>query len=1135
MGLINNLKMQKLNKMSLKQIELKYGQTILQDEILRRSKINLNEVKDYYQNYASFTLTFNPQENELNYAPIVQKIAETLHISILEVLTFNTIGQLSLKDASTLLSNDLSWLDNPLIVSKVPSSFLVDVLVKNNLINEYSNLLLNLDINTLQALFQRDDLDFQKIPNLNALIQKAKLAPFSQLFTDLKQKVLANNDIKTISEVVNNADDININLIVKLKEELSHSQFVALLNTNERIAKEIKEKDFYELISFLQEDDITVLLEGNFGKNLQDNYLQILMQHLDFSKEWEVLINSNEIYQKLRNKYNNHSYMILVFHDILKREEIIFNNLGKSLFIDDFLKTQVLLNDRKDKELADEIFAYILNDENLLAKYGASYLFGYYPLDNYFLKNPQLSPANLTNLANVLINNPDMMSKIDFYLEKYPELIEIIIKNGELNNFIEKLNFEENFNYGFRILAEYPALAKEFLKNPQVFTIINKVSAPDILRNLDNFLELQKEFMQSKLFLDYIMQDKLKILEFLPLLKKYNIDNKEVLESQTNFDKIAAVQPELSLGNTSLLPEFLESDFQNTLGLNYLKGILSYDSIANKIVVDSYHKGTLPKLRAWLDFLCKNISENYRMLNFYILAYPSMMELADDILINENIITREDLKLLELVIGNKNLYGIKSLKELREYQNIKLKSILNKDQLENADVLELFLDVSSLKNGVPWNLNVRFLEHPWEYIAYRYRNVLSSEELAYLKEVKEIISKNSPKEEVIAFLDECLKQNLHFSARDIMSKINAQKKEELNAELLDLEEVRKEASYDNPEASIYIKEEDGIEYIYLNNYDYKCLATRFHYNKSKDNATFSHVIKDYEQYRIFGEKLKDKLKDKNLSTQKISDLMCQDPESWLLVDGISTISSSIASTRTDYEGYAWGKNSNLDVLGVCNQDASISHQIRALSPDNPYNYEKGMVIRTLYGHSSGELWFDRKNSSNERIKPEFIMHSFQNGGMNLEEEKKAALFYHCPIIVNKVNSIELEKRLDLEERKHFLETFDTTKINNIIFNYQNKDENEKVNFLLNALKDAYQKGILASQDYYAKLEDLKWYFYELGRENVKERISEIMTSLDINEVESRGNLRKGYINFWLLIITLLSILAFRIAVKLVLK
>ena len=114
-----------------------------------------------------------------------------------------------------------------------------------------------------------------------------------------------------------------------------------------------------------------------------------------------------------------------------------------------------------------------------------------------------------------------------------------------------------------------------------------------IIKELNKNPELEKKFMTNDYFLRYILKDKAMILKYLPLLKKYHIENEEVKKAINNFNNILEVHPELSLGNTSLTYEFLEDDFQKILGIDFISGILAYDTEASKIAVDLYKQNKL--------------------------------------------------------------------------------------------------------------------------------------------------------------------------------------------------------------------------------------------------------------------------------------------------------------------------------------------------------------------------------------------------------------------------------------------------------------------------------------------------------------------------------------------------------------
>ena len=117
----------KLKKMSLREIFLKYGNNDLLKEELERRKIeNKEEVIEYFQKYMPFNALIDSDADFINYC------SEFLQIDPIEVLTWNRILIISDKDANLFLTNNYDWLQNEAIVSKVSNDFLLKSLLQNS-------------------------------------------------------------------------------------------------------------------------------------------------------------------------------------------------------------------------------------------------------------------------------------------------------------------------------------------------------------------------------------------------------------------------------------------------------------------------------------------------------------------------------------------------------------------------------------------------------------------------------------------------------------------------------------------------------------------------------------------------------------------------------------------------------------------------------------------------------------------------------------------------------------------------------------------------------------------------------------------------------------------------------------------
>lgn len=1088
----------KIKEMSLNEIYKQYGsRDLLNDEINKRALSNIDEVREFYKNY-------NPSYYFGDYRKALNELCNLLKLNPIQILEWKSFIDINDVIATTYLNNDDSWLSNNLITRKISSKFLYDTLLKNNNLYKYPNLLELLPTAYLDKILVSNQIKYSNIPNLINLIKKSTLSS-SKIMVIINRMCLEfNKNSNLIFEIMalNRINKYEIGNFIIYLQVLPFENYINFLNNLPPNIIQYINQDvllFEKIVSPYKNnpDKLALILNSNFCFQLDFQMKKNLFFLLPNDKLFDILIINNEYYDNFRNNIYLSEFPSYFNENIDK----CLNVLTSSHLLLEFFTVAEFshLRGKIDNKKAEKFYYYILNNieylkfliENKCENIGQFDWKEFIYSDNTNLN--KIQQENILQMFSVFVETKE---EIYYIFDKYPFIKDKFVSSKNLENYLITSDSEAREKL-FALIDRYPEIIDVI-----DFNLITNIDSSLILLNCDKYSKVENLLMHNEKFLNYILSNENNILKFMPLINKYNISNSKIQLFNENFKKIQKVRPELSWGNSSLRPEMLHSDFINILGTDYIDAILQYDSEASDIVVDLYKQNKLNDLKLWLDYLNNNISRNHRMIHFYILSYNNMKDISNDLVSNNALLSDYQKQILEEIVDNNNLYKIKSLSELDKYFEIRVKTILNSNAI---DVNELFLNTSSLQNGVPWKISFNVNDIDLDYVKYKFvdTDIITLEEYDYIQKIKNIRRDDASLYQLIS---EYIGKEVP-TARSIFNKMYNTKLNDFNSKLLDLDELHKIASSTDPNSLVYIEIKDGIEYIHLNGYDFKCLACSIEKKVGNHNATFSEkLVYDFEQYRIFSEKIKSQAPDAKLSMLKIGEILPSVPESWDLIEGISTISTGVCSSRNSHSGYGWGKKSNVKVISSNPSDAGVSHKLRNLKPGKTSTYNSN---ETLYGNKRGEFFFDRLDDSNERIHPEFIISCEGSGEFTKLEQTRIAKTFGIPVVIrhSKYYGEQYENKLDLIARKKFLETYDVSITDDILFNHLNSNTEEKVTFLIQTLQSGFLSGILNYQTYISKLIDLKWKLYESGELFSKQmvKIDTIISEMTNEEIIEHKN------------------------------
>lgn len=1088
---------------SLDTLYQKYHNTEAFREILqRRVKENPNEVRDFINK--NFVTMGSSTDTDLH-----QFIAFfSQYYPVSDILSWNYINHIDLQMCEMYLMQDFSWIYNDLIVSKIDKKDLYEFVKTNHLLQEklyIRRVLALLDIDMIREILENNEENKKEIFMILENIEDVFLVWNASFIT----KFLTKKTVEKVSEMPNHLFErlIQLEIIQPILKSTPNSLY-QLLSQNP-----------HNMISSLEED-----------------WLISYLQTLSDDRRVHLLIEQNLLYEKVKGK--------IPYIYIEEETEKLLPLIKTSSYVFDyFMYSPLIISSIKEQE---KLCNYILQDFSLLQKvleYPSARIVKI--LTNYDDYSETVRKSIMGNSQIILlllsyISKPtfDRSSLHFLFVSGYIKglsipcpLVDMFLEEVPFNIWLEFYEatplFSDYIEKNKQILIKKCKKAKDdilfiykfFDKYPENYTLLEdtellqnlffNVSPTECMGCLDVCSNLEKKIIQNSLFIKHIVSSEENTFAYLYLLNKYNIKNDLIQKYNENFRRIQENRPELSLGNSSLKKEMLDSTFLDTIGDDYINTILQYNTEASTIVVNLYQKGELSHLRKCLDYLCENISDNRRMVHFYIMGYEKSKKLLHEILDHSISLTPYEKDILKEIILQDNRYSIQSVSDLKNYLLVKWNIIKKKKFLSVKDVEEIFFNTSALEKGVPWNLDFKYNKYCDEgrdYFQYKYidTDLIKKDDFTYLQDIYHII-KGFDKTKPLDSMGLLEMQNLLIkykdkevpTARMFEEIIRRDKNKELNEHLIDLEEVRKCASMD-PSAPVYIEKKDGVEIIYLNEYDYRSLVHAINDIEllGKKQSTFSEaMVGNFEQYIILGEKVSYKVERKNLSGVLLGETLRKKPESWNLIEGISTISTGVCSPRHPYYGLGFGKRSFLSICGESGNDANVSHTIRDVAPGTPSGSSDDIsyAVKPLYGIDRGEYWFDRDigyfNGHNQRVQPEFIMASFVN-----REAISQAKQYHVPIIIDqqKYTRIEYSNKVDLQDRHSFEKTLQKKYLYNIYLNPYNPYPAEKIDFIISCIQKKYEEGEITEEFYERKLTEVKWFFYEQRADTGMKKIDNIL-------------------------------------------
>ena len=891
---------EEIKKMSLEDIQKKYGfNDLLKDELNRRKSNNLNEVIEFCKGFYPFRINIDEGFENL------EELANFLELKPIDILNWDRVHHIYPADAKKYLSNSDEWLNNPNIVSKVEKDFLYEALKKNDNFYKYPELLENLNDEQIESIVLADDINYQKLPNIKKLLKSINYL----LLGSEKEKIFAKciQEPDLVSFYLTNLSDKNFlsKDLQNVKDAVSMSEFIKILDIlPEDILNVVNDPQVSnQLFGNLSENDKNELLRNQIITKL--NKSTIIDLAIKSFENFDLFIENNSLYRMCLNNnvfpnWSDKTFQVNFIQYIIDNPDYYFSKIPNSELLQQYFWESHINKDGVSL-IVDTNNVYVAPLERKFQELYVKYLMksnidelNKIPtaiiresirkiVDDKLNKDSNITEDNILNFINKIkeLSNLKEINCFEFLkiFEKNDKLKENLLNRDDIKDMIIFLTYNDETNK-FIALRNIPEIIVKLIEKNEFFDFFESNENVKLLKILDQNCEIEKKIFKDSNLYTKVIKTKKDILTFLRLLNKYGIENEITKMFNRNLKKIQENYPELSYGNSSLRVEMLEDDFINNIDMNILAGILEYDSDASNIVVDLYKNDKLERANQWFKYMLDEVNSNHRLLHRYILSYDKMEELANNIISEQPDLTAYQKQILGEIACNDNKYDIKSTNDLKSYFKIKAIKICSKESLTDEDVRELFLNISSTKNAKPYEKSLyphdigKMNDTDFEYYRYKYvRNgIIAEEELDYLKKVNDIIRNSSTYSEngilqrdiniveVAKLVEESADKEVP-TMTSIISRINKYDSKQIIGNLTNINELQEKASKTDSNAPIYLENVDGVSVIQLKDYDYCFIASTIlekNDDFSKASSTFSHVLEnDFEQYRIFSEKLKE--------------------------------------------------------------------------------------------------------------------------------------------------------------------------------------------------------------------------------------------------------------------------------------
>lgn len=212
------------------------------------------------------------------------------------------------------------------------------------------------------------------------------------------------------------------------------------------------------------------------------------------------------------------------------------------------------------------------------------------------------------------------------------------------------------------------------------------------IHSYDEFLSLMKNYY-----------DKTGIFaNDLTCLEKLGFDPVYIEEIKSNLEKYGYKREDMAGADLSLLSNDILQKFDSSI----VKALITYyGSGASKLLIE-YSKDEIlsEKLNAWFALIKNSDASflNFRNINYIILSFKECIPLVDELLRNNTLLDKIQMRNLLDIIINKNKYNVRTIEELTNYTTHKKNTLKNKLASDNIievkdAIYESLFSISSAK------------------------------------------------------------------------------------------------------------------------------------------------------------------------------------------------------------------------------------------------------------------------------------------------------------------------------------------------------------------------------------------------------------------------------------------------------
>lgn len=225
-------------------------------------------------------------------------------------------------------------------------------------------------------------------------------------------------------------------------------------------------------------------------------------------------------------------------------------------------------------------------------------------------------------------------------------------------------------------------------------------------------------------------------LRYVMLLKKLGIDSDIIDDLSNKFSKVIMLNPSLDVNSPSMNGMLLNNEVIDKYGYDVITNIMSKNSGAHKVIIESLEDELLPN---WINYLKRQPIYDTTLVHYAFLVYNDMKELINE-LVSKNIdLNSNQLINLKNILLSKNKFIVQNMNDLTKY-NEYCDHIL--DEKINSGNLNVVRDgmLEKLFNTSLKDVNRIFTTYGLYSVSFEeeYLNFLSLEDKAIVKIIREL-------------------------------------------------------------------------------------------------------------------------------------------------------------------------------------------------------------------------------------------------------------------------------------------------------------------------------------------------------------------------------------------------------------